>query len=220
MHFLWPLCVGWIFAASSAYSSPESDKVDHLVPTAGIITPAYAQLLHRKLYLTPANYVRMAILPSTGSMGERVFSLHSGRTDTNQVVVTYTWAESNLWAESSDANLALTIEPRAKIRRLDTPLPKSLAVSISEIVGRMIRGSRKPAATGPIIVDGTDFLFSTEAPDGQRREAILLAGSTGKNVTRLIRLLELLDRYCKAKAGDRDPLLKTVEAEIKRFHFQ
>jgi hypothetical protein len=214
----WSVCAALTGVASSAHPADKSEKSDHLVPIKGIIEPAYQKLLRRKLYLTPANYVRIAILPSTGSIGETVFSFHSDKADTYKVLVTYTRAQSNLWAEASDANLALTIEPRAKIRRLDVPFPKSLAVSISEAIGRMIRESRQPSGTGPIIVDGTDFLFSIEAANGQQRQAILMAGSTGKNVATLIRLLEVLDRYCNAKESNRGLLLKEIETEVKRLH--
>ena len=91
-----------------------NDSLDHLVPSDGIIKPTYEKLLRRKLYLTPADYIRIAVLPSTGSLGETVYSFRPSSKSINQATLTYTHAENNLWAEASDSNGALTIEPKAK----------------------------------------------------------------------------------------------------------
>lgn len=206
-----------IFALTiGAVQLTANDRLDHLVPSNGIIKPDYENLLRRKLYLTPADYIRIAVLPSTGSLGETVYSLHSAGKNVDQVTLTYTHAQSNLWAEASDRNGALTREPRAKVGRADVPCPKSLAISMSNTIGKMIEERRAWTGTGPIIVDGTDFLFSRERA-GRQQQAVLMAGSTGKRTTTLIRLLEALDRYCKENSLSRSRLLPDLETEVKRL---
>jgi hypothetical protein len=193
-----------------------SDRLDHLVPSNGIIKPTYENLLRQKLYLTPADYVRIAVLPSTGSLGETVFSLRSAGENVDQATLTYTHAQRNLWAEASDTNGALTIEPRVKIRRIDVPFPKSLAVAIASTIGKLIEERRDWTGTGRILVDGTDFLFSIERA-GRQQRAVLMAGSTGMRAKTLIRVLEALDRYCKTNIQSRRRLLPELEIEVKRL---
>jgi hypothetical protein len=204
------------FAALGVSTHPvgATDKLDLLVPINGIIKPAFLGLLRRNLYLTPAEYTRIVILPSTGSLGETVYSLRSDKENGNGAILTRTHAQTNLWAEASDANGRLTIEPQAKILRSDISVPKSLAISISSTIGKMIEARRDWTGTGPIIVDGTDFLFTIERA-GRQHQAVLMAGSTGKRAKTLIRLLEALDRYCKANSRDRSRFLSAVEIEAK-----
>lgn len=192
------------------------DRLDHLVPNNGIIEPSYEKLLHRKLYLTSADYIRITVLPSTGSLGETAYSLHSARSGANQATLTYTHAQYNLWAEASDSNGTLTKEPRAKVRRMDVPFPKSLAIAISQAISQLIEERRDWTGTGPILVDATDFLFANES-GGRQQQAVLMAGSTGRIPKTLIRLLEALDRYCKADDRNRSGLLPEIEVETKRL---
>jgi hypothetical protein len=196
-----------------------NDKLDHLVPSDRIITRDYEKLLRRKLYLTSAELIRIVILPSTGSLGETAYSLRSSDGTSDQAIVTYTHAQHNLWAEASDSDGRLTNESRAKIARLDVPCPKPLAVAISHSIGKLIAKRREWTGSGPIIVDGTDFLFSVEKGDRQQ-QAVLMAGSTGMRVKTLIRLLEVLDRYCKTDSPNRNRILPQLEAEVKRLSME
>ena len=113
-----------------AESTPAGrNNIDHLVPVGQMVDAAYQRLLARKLYLTPANYARIVVLPSGSSSGETALSLYSKRGNDDEVILTSTEGERDLWSAASELDPMLRKDPRIEIQRLDVPFPKPLATA-------------------------------------------------------------------------------------------
>lgn len=202
------------FAADPQF---DSENVDHLVPIGGTIDAAYDKLLSRELYRTPANYVRVVVLPSAGSVGETAFSLHSDRSNPEEATLTCTRAQQNLWSAAFHLDETLAREPTVKVQRSDIPFPKALATSLSEIVGKLIRKSRQPTDTDRLIIHGTDILFSTVDEHGRIIWARLAPESAGQTSSALRNLAGLLDNFCQSDPADRASLAERMQTEATRL---
>lgn len=201
----------------TGHSNLNAETSDCLAPISGLIKPEYARLLRNKLYLTDANYLRIAILPSAGLLGEKVFSFRSGGADANRIVLTCTSADKNLWLEASDLKGGLTRTPQVNIQRLDLPFPKSLAIALKSVVEVMIQNSDQPRGEGLVTVDGTDILFAVENFGGRPGQAILVPSAAGPRVSSLRRLTDALARYCVRDEISRRRDLRQIELETTKL---
>lgn len=211
------LCLfsGFVSSSSALARDTGSDNIDHLVPIDGIVEPAYLKLLSRKLYLTPTNFVRVTVLPSAASTGETALSFYSKPGSGEDVVLTCTRAERNLWAAASNIDPTLGREPAVSVQRLAVPFSRTLARSMSEVIKQMIYQSRDATGTDRIIIDGTDILFSVEDHGGRILRARLAPESEGKKSAILHRITELLRDYCESIPVDRSALTRSIKTEVE-----
>lgn len=209
-----------IFAGLSnsltAYSRANQDENDHLMPIEGYLEPAYQTLLSHKLFLTPANYARIVILPS-GTEGESAIAIYSKPRVADEVFITRTKAERNLWQAAWQLNTNLAKVPAVNITRLDRPFPKHVAAIVSESIRQVIAKRRPLTKTNRIIVDGTDIEFSIQSRDREAFTGLLTPDAKGKNGNALRRLTELLEQYCGAKLSDRENLTNKIQAEARNL---
>lgn len=162
-----------------------------------------------------ANYVRIVVLPSEkGEIGIAIYS-KSGVTD--DVFITCTTAQKNLWRAAWDKDPDLTQEPVVHITRSDAPFPKHIAAIVSESIKHMLTQKRPLTKTNRLIVDGTDIEFSIGSRDREAFRGLLTPDAKGKNGNGLRRLAELLEQYCGAKSSDRENLAKKIQAEASRL---
>ena len=187
------------------------------MPNDGVLVRNYVMLLQKKLYMTRANFGRIAILPSTATNGETVLSLHSDGRQPDQAMITCTKAASNLWSEAHALNVDLKLEPRVRVRRIDVPITKTLAIAIADEMSALLEKTRRSGMTNQIVVDGTDFLVSLDSATGQHREGVLRPDSTGANSTALRRLAFMLDQYCTTDDRARSGVASKIERELHNF---
>lgn len=213
------LILGIAFASSNgsvaAAPSTHRENNDYLVPVNGVVSAAYERLLNRKLYQTAANYLRVVVLTSTGTVGERAFSLHSTGTSPERVSLTYTQADENIWSAAFALDTNLTKEPRVNVRRMDVPFPKHLAVLLADRIGQMVHRRKTARSTDRVVIDGTDIVFVINDHKGETSQARLASESEGRNSRALRNIKDLLRNYCESKASDRSPLAKRIEGEVK-----
>lgn len=210
----------WANIASSTHAGKlprYRDNIDHLVPVGQMVNAAYQRLLARQLYLTPANYARIVVIPSGSSSGETAVSLYSSRAGKDEVFLTKTSGDSDLWSAASEIDPLLGKDPKVKIRRSDAPFPKPLAASISKALRPLIRKSRNPVSTDRVIMDGTHILYIVEEGRGRILKARLTPESEGRITGALRKLTYLLQKYSDVASVDREELEKQMEAELKHL---
>jgi hypothetical protein len=192
---------------------------DHLVPVdpdRGAGVPDYGALLQKKLFVTPANYGRVLVLPSAASLGEYALSLYSTASK-NVHNITYTKAARNLWYQRSlRGSLSLRDDPYSsqepiRITRIDAVLPPSTALAIRAAWTEALRGTAPHSRGGPIVVDGADFEFSL-VDRGKTATGVIMPGMReGKSMSQLIAVTELLETYCKAGPNQRAHIALQIE---------
>jgi hypothetical protein len=205
--------------STPSVAAPKFDRenADHLVPVGRQLESAYEKLLARNLYVTPANYARIVILPSAGAIGETALTLHSGAGGRGQVILTCTHAQRNLWSEAFHLDVALTRAPTVRISRSDVPFPEDLAGGLRDALKALIRQRHEPRGTDRIIIHGTDFLFSVDDARGRVTRALLAPESAGRISASLRRVAELLEQYCESTPRDRAALAEKISAEAWRL---
>jgi hypothetical protein len=197
--------------------APGATNIDHLVPVDALVESGYRNLLERKLYQTDANYVRVVVLPSSASVGELALSLYAKDGRQQEVFLTSTQAERNLWYAASDLDVGLAIEPPVTIRRVDVPFPRGLAAMVSGTIREMVRQSHQPSSSDRIKIHGTDILFFVPDPTGIRIEARLAPESHGRLTAAIRRLVDLLEAYCTGPPAERPVLRKRLLNETKKL---
>jgi hypothetical protein len=190
---------------------------DHLIPMNGRIDAPYEKLLNRKLFITPANYTRIVVLSSPASIGELAVSIYSKGNNADEVGITITRAERNLWAAEFGGDPSFPKVPAVNVARCDALLPKMTATVVSGAIKRMVDGSRPLSRSGRIILDATDIVFSVEDREGKRAEAVLTPDSHGKKSTALRQLVQLLQSYCQAKPAAKPSLSKKIDLEARNL---
>lgn len=210
------LLAGICSAAFANDRRPRTDD-DHLIPIGGRIELAYERLLNQRLFVTPANYARILNLASPASVGEFAISIYSKRKNADEVWITTTRAERNLWYAEFGKDPDFPKKPAVKVARCDALFPQSIAVAVSEAIERMLRQSRPFSKSGRIIVDATDVEYSVENQEGKRIRALLTPDSHGKRSDALRRLTQLLEEYCEGSPAGQAALEKKIEAEARRL---
>jgi hypothetical protein len=216
--FAGSLLAVWCCGFSPPSALLARENVDHLVPVDGVIDPAYQRLLSRELYLTPANCMRIVLLPSAASIGETALSFNSTPRGTmEQMVLTCTTAQRNLWSAASEIDSTLRGNPAVRVRRLDVRFPNELSKSISQALKQMIAQSRQPRGSDQIVIDGTDVLFTIENKSGPAMQARLAPESEGKKSKLLRTLVDLLREYCRSNRVEQEALTTRIEAAAQRL---
>lgn len=214
--------VAIVFVYSCTLHLVLASAPDHLVPPYqdqdwGI--RGYGSFLEKKLFLTPADYGRILVLPSAGSIGEYSLSIYPS-SRAGVVGITYVKASRNIWTYLSAKSSKATPPPVHEVwevaplrfNRIDATLSESAGGALRGALAAMIRGTRgQYPGTTRVIVDGYDIQFSV-VESGKTITGVITAGLSGKNVSELHKLVDLLANYCQAPANRRDPLMN----EIKR----
>src|SRR5579884_354318 len=184
----------FVFVTSAALASSQPDATtgptDHLIPPTSEIDAAYKTLLSQKLFVTPANYVRVVIMPSS-SAGETAIAIYSGT------------------RASGQRNVFLT--------RTNAPFPSSAALAVSEAFDEMIARTKPLEPGNRIVLDGTNVEFEVQRGAQTSRRGLLTPYAKGQFTQALHRLTELLTNYCDAGPGKREQLAREVEAEANQL---
>lgn len=208
------LLIGICNAGLANDQQPQADD-DHLIPIDGRIELPYEKLLDRRLFVTPANYGRIVILASPASVGELAIAIYSKRSIADEVWITATRAERNLWAAEFGEDPSFPKIPAVQVSRCDALFPKSTSAAVSSAIKRMVKESRPLSKNGRIIVDATDIVFAVQDREEKGMRALLTPEAQGKNTAALRRLVRLLESYCGAKPSTQQSLSKKIETEAK-----
>ncbi len=212
----------FVFVTSAALASSPPDATagptDHLIPPTSEIDAAYRTLLSQKLFVTPANYARVVIMPSS-SAGETAIAIYSGTQASGQrnVFLTCTKADTNLWYSVSPSNPSRGTQPSIKVTRTDAPFPSSAALAVSAAFDEMIARTKPLEPGNRIVVDGTNVEFEVQRGAQTSRRGLLTPYAKGQFTQALHRLTELLTNYCDAGPGKREQLAREVEAEANQL---
>lgn len=206
-----------LLALCSMHAKPSRSNVDHLVPVGQMVYVPYQLLLARNLYLTPANYVRVVFVPSSGAGPETAISLYSNLENTEEAILTWTQGDREVWAAASDLDPTLSRDPKVKINRVDLPFPKMLAISLSKAIQAMIEHSREATSSDRVTLHGTHILFMIDDFKGRTIQARLSPESRGRRTSALRKVTQVLMAYCKSKPEERPKLRKKIQGEVRRL---
>ena len=195
----------------------ESTTNDHLEPPDERFEPMYRKLLSRRLFVTPANYLRVVDLPTPSSVGECTIAIYSKRDKPNEVYITCTKAATNLYAAALSDDPNVLTDPPMKIARSDAKFPKPVANAIGDGIRRILAETRPRTKGGSIILHGTEIEFSIEDRPGRSIRGLLTPYAKGKNGTVLRRLTELLKLYCKSKSTTRPEVARKIEVQASQL---
>ncbi len=184
----------------------------------------YASFLEKKLFITPATYGRILVLPSAGSLGEYSLSLYlSSRA--GLVSVTYVRASRNVWSYLSDKSSPSSRQgvheawedAPLRFTRSDATLPIAAAAPLRGALAAMLRRThgKWPGGTR-VIVDGYDVQFSLPA-GGKIMAGVITAGLRGKNVSELQKIVEMLKTYCETSRSHQASLATQIERKAKQI---
>jgi hypothetical protein len=178
--------------------------------------------LEKKLLPTPANYGRMIKIPSFPEMGESAVSVDCSTVDGKNATcrVTLTRAQSSMentmveyWGK---ADAIQKVEEIAVVRK-DAEIPKTTATAFRDCLRIMIPEPGDPLELHPSTITDNDRIeFWLEEPNvvprkGERAE------KPGRRTKMLIRIGDLLVRYCEAPESERSRIAKQIEAEAARI---
>jgi hypothetical protein len=182
-----------------------------------MVCAPYQLLLARNLYLTPANYIRIVVIPSSGSGRETAISLYSKPDNAEEAVLTWTQGDREIWTAASDLDPKLSRDPQIKINRADVAFPEALAISVSKAVRAMIEHSKEATSSDRVAVHGTHILFMIDDSEGRTLQARLAPESRGKKTSALRNLTQVLIAYCMATPEDRRKQVKRIEREVRKL---
>ncbi len=199
---------------------------DHLVPPyedrdSGV--RGYASFLERHLFLTPATYGRVLVQLSPASFGEYSLSVYPNP-QAGVVRVTLVRASRNVWSYLSDKKHGHAVpavhEPwevaPLRFHRSDATLSMSAGAALRAAFAAMLQDTRGryPGYSGGVIVDGYDIEFSL-AERGMMMRGVITANVSGKNVSELRKLVDLLERYCQAQSARQASLAGEIERKAR-----
>jgi hypothetical protein len=210
------------FIAVSSLASAE----DHLVPPykdSDWGLRGYALFLQKHLFLTPATYGRVLVHPSPASIGEYSLSIYPTR-EPGLVHVSLVRASRNVWSYLTDKKDGVTVPPvhepwevaPLRFHRSDATLPMSAGAALRAAFAAMLHGTRGryPGYSGGVYVDGYDIEFSLTEGSATLR-GVITPNVTGKNVSELRKLVDLLESYCQAQSGRRASLAGDIERKAR-----
>ncbi len=191
---------------------------DHLIPPSAEIDTAYRSLLSQKLFVTPANYARIVVMPSSAA-GERAIALYSETQATGEknVLLTCTKADKNLWYSTSQSNPNRGNERPVEITRKDAPFPKSTAVAVSQALHEMLARTKPLERESRIVLDGTDVEFEVPTDARTPIRGLLTPYAQGVLTAALQQLTKQLSNYCDAEPAERERVAREIEAEANRL---
>lgn len=176
--------------------------------------------IEAKLLQTPANYGRMLTLQA--GVGESAVSVDCPTVDAKNAVcrVILTRAQSNMentmveyWGK---ADAIRKVEEIAVVRK-DAEIPKTTATAFRDCLRVMIPEPGDPLELHALtIVDNDRIEFWLEEPNAAPRKGER-AEKPGRRTKMLIRIGDLLARYCEAPESERSGIAKQIEAEAARI---
>jgi hypothetical protein len=213
--FILGLVLQGISVGDSYARSPSIAETDYLILVDGFFPSDYYALLRRKLFVTPADFVRIVDLSSGAN--EAVVAIYTahGQGD-NNVRITYTSPDKLLWEVGADSQNRFAKDPSVSVRRIDAPFPKALALSVSAALKHLLDERRPPMKTEQVIVDGRQVEFTV--PSGNQSIRGLLDNyARGQKGRSLNHLTDLLESYCHANAAERRTLSAEIATEARKM---
>jgi hypothetical protein len=178
--------------------------------------------IEAKLLQTSANYGRMIKLPSFPEIAESAVSVDCPTVDAKNAVcrVILTRARSNMentmveyWGK---ADAIRKVEEIAVVRT-DAEIPKTTATAFRDCLRVMIPEPGDPLELHSLTITDNDRIeFWLEEPNAAPRKGER-AEKPGTRTRTLIRIGDLLARYCEATPAKRAGIAKQIEAEAARI---
>jgi hypothetical protein len=195
---------------------------DHLIPTAGEIDASYRDLLRRKLSTTPKDYGQIIVVTG-GTTGEHAIAIYSSAQSPTGVLATYTKADKNLGNETWKENPKRINEASIKIDRVEAPLARAVALTVSEALTDLLSRVARRDITGraeDVVFDGTPILVLLQKKNSAAREGILPPESHGAIAMAVRRIDHYLVSYCLADPGRREHIAARLTSEAKTLSLQ
>jgi len=208
------VCVNGLAAADPTLNRGDPFS-DHLIPTASEIDAAYRSLLSEKLFVTPADYARIVVMPSSasGEVSLAIYSRPVADYHSAHVCLTCTRADRNLWYSVSQSNPNRGKEPPAQVSRTDALLPKSAALAVAEAITHMLNRTEPVDRKDRIFLDGTGIEFSVENGKQHPGRGLLTPYAKGKLTDKLRQLVRALMTYCDAAPAERQKIATQIEEQ-------
>jgi hypothetical protein len=192
--------------------------VDQLLSFTYAFNKEIRPIIEAKLLQTSANHGRMIKLPSFPGIAESAVSVDCPAVDEKNTVcrVILTRAKSNMentimeyWGDQDAIGKVEAIA----VQRTEAEIPKTAAIAFRDCLRVMIPEPDDPSKLHPATITGNDriefWLEESNMPvrKGERSE------HPGKRTKALIKIGDLLGRYCEAPESERPALAKRIEAE-------
>jgi hypothetical protein len=178
--------------------------------------------LEKKLLLTPANHGRMIKIPSFPENGESAMSVDCSTLDGKHATcrVTLTRAQSSMentmveyWGK---AEAIQKVEEIAVVRK-DAEIPRTTATAFRDCLRIMIPEPGDPLELHSLTMTDNDRIeFWLEEPNAAPRKGER-AERPGERTKTLIRMGDLLARYCEAQQSERPGIAQQIEKEATRI---
>jgi len=206
---------------SVASGKAERDS-DRLVSFTYAFNRELRPTLEKKLLLTSANHGRMIKIPSSPEIGESAVSVDCLAPDMRNGVcrVTVTRAKSSMentmieyWGKPD----AIRKVEEIAVVRTDAEIPKRTATAFRDCLRVMIPEPGDPLKLHPSTITDDDRIeFWLEEPNVAPRKGER-AEKPGGRTKALIRIGDVLARYCEAPESERSRIAKQIEAEAARI---
>jgi hypothetical protein len=197
-------------------------SVDKLLSFTYAFNKEIRPIVEAKLLQTSASHGRMLKLPSFPGIAESAVSVDCPTVDEKNAVcrVILTRAKSNMentvvkyWGAPDTIQKVEAIA----VERTEAEIPKTAAIAFRDCLRVMIPEPGDPSKLHPATITDNDRIeFWLEEPNmpirkGERAE------HPGKRTERLIKMGNLLVRYCESTLADRSKITKQIEKEATRI---
>ena len=207
------LAIAWLCQQTCRAQSDVSASADHLIPpvTEDAQDAAYHKIMREKLFVTPANYGRILIIPS-GVEGETSIALYSEATPARGIEfrITCTKAQKNIWFATSESSPKRSENPVIRVARYDATVPRTAIEAVHDALKKEIERRKPLEPIGKAYVDGTAIEFALPRSGGKTAVGILGPATQGPRISQLVRLTKALTRYCMSPSN-RSMLVGQVE---------
>lgn len=209
-------------ATQNCVAKPPATGEDKLLSFTYAFDTDLRPTFEEKLLVTPANYGRMIRMHGPHDVGESAVSVYCTEAETSDAAchVTLTRAQANMdytMEEHREENDPLQHVRDIAIVRKDAELPKKTATLFRDCLRIMIPPPGDPNRLHPLTISDDNrvefwLVESDSAPrKGERAE------QPGKKTRTLIRIGDLLARYCEATQARRPGIAKQIQAEASRI---
>jgi hypothetical protein len=213
-----------LIVVEKAYPGDRTQKAiaekERLLPFTTWYDPDVRPILEQKLLLTPANYGRMIrmYVPNVGEYAVSVYSMKSS-VPAEKCYVTLTKAQANLdyimnsHREEPDP---LREVRKVKVDRKDAEISRATASQFRRCLSALLpdHGDHR---VDPAVGTGFDrFEFWLEESDGSLRKGEAPIHPNRK-IQALIKMGDLLARYCETAESNRQAILSLIQAEADRI---
>ncbi|HEV2841673.1 MAG TPA: hypothetical protein VGW39_10140 [Chthoniobacterales bacterium] len=196
--------------------APTTRTQDKLLSFSYAFDRTLRPILEQKLLLTPASHGRMIRMHGPFDVGESALSVHcTERGPTTTCFVTLTRAQANMdyTMQVERGNDPLEKVKAISVVRRDCELPLSIATAFRDCLRVMIPDPGDPNQLHPLTVMDDDRIeFWLEEPNAAPRKGER-AEAPGRRTKILIRIGELLGRYCEANTTEQARLAKQIKRQ-------